>query len=225
MGRRCLKLQPERADYLPPPGSKRRPLTAVIVGGKPEYGNVRKLPDLLWKEFGIAVVAHENGKNRRDEVKPLYDLAIGLVDLAGHGILEWGKTAAEQTVYVPSSWSSLHMALLDVGVEPFDGETFLPPPEPEVQDLTDLKGTAPLPVPPPPADLLPEPAEQEAPVAAAAEQKNSPTLLPSEVKKLIIQLKGAMSKNDIERLELQLHDGELAVEFRRVVVQEGIEVL
>jgi len=219
MGRRSLKLQPERADYLPPSGSRRRPLTAVIIGGKPEYGNVRKLPDLLWEQFGIAVVCHENGKGKRDESKPLYDLAIGLVDLASHGLLAWGKSAADQAVYVPSSWSDLSLALQGVGIEPFDGTTFVPPPEDEVPVVAEMVGTAPLPVPLPPRRPEPEPEEEP----MAEQKKNSG--LPDPVKKLIIQLKAKMSKENIERLELQLHDGELAVEFRRVVVQEGLEVL
>jgi hypothetical protein len=217
VSRRTLKLNTRRADFLPPEGSNRRPLTAVIVGGKPQYGNIRKLPDRLWKEFGIAVVAHEVGPRQRDLLKPAYDVAVGLVDQASHGLLEWGRASAEKAVFVPSSWSSLSMALIAVGIEPFDGRKFVPPAEDKPVPVSEMKGTAPRPIP----RATPEHQEPEPDMAAS--ENTSPESISDHVKELILLLKTAMLEENFQRIDLQLDGDDLSVEFRRVVVQEGIE--
>lgn len=222
---RKLPLRPERLDWKPSdPEETRRPINCVLAGGKVEYGNVRKLPNLLWKEFGVVVTKHIAGVSPAPETSPDFDLAIGLVDQSSHGLMEWAKSASEQVIYCPSTWSRIKLALQEVGIEPFPGRSFRPPPAPPPEVLPKLT-PATFDGPSKPAPRQPPqtpPAEKE--VLVTAEQKKEEGM-PREVKDLLVKLKRAMSKANLEKLELVLHEDELSVEYRRVVVQNGLEVL
>jgi len=120
---------------------KVRPIVTVIVGGKKEYSNFRKLPDLLWRNYGIDVVEHwtQPKHAHNSSIKP--DLAIVLYDLTSHEMGKLAKEKAVQTVNSPTTWSALQTHLLKNGFKEFwpsvdmkrtgDKDVLAPPPEPE----------------------------------------------------------------------------------------------
>jgi len=209
MARKQLKLNTAREGWLcedeRPGDYPNRPLRAVLVGGNPSYGNVKKLPGLLWKEFGIVVVKHAHDAIDQGES---YDLAINLTDQGGHTQMKLARAAADANINVPATWSKMVLALADIGIERFPGEYFNPP-------VVRKPKPAPTHCPaPPPLSLVPQEEEEVAEHIGLSKQ----------VKDLVKQLKDEMEMSDIQRLELELDDnGELLVKYRKVVVVEDEE--
>ena len=124
-----LKLTPRQASFVPPAGS-RRPLRCVLVGGRAEYGNVRSIPDKLWKKWGIVVVRHlpPNVKSPPNPSTLDVDIAIVLVDVVSHMLSDWSKTLdVGHNIYVPSTWAKLDRALSDCGVSRVEGGLYSRP--------------------------------------------------------------------------------------------------
>ncbi len=129
---RTLDLAPDRARSRPgeeapaPADGLRRPIRAVLVGGRPEYGNVRKLPDLLWETFGIAVIEHfPVDRTSLDSSQAPFALAIVLNDLVS------AQAAANvrdltgsdgRIVRSDGTWSRLRLAVERAGIQPYSSQ-------------------------------------------------------------------------------------------------------
>ena len=196
MARKSMKLVDDRQNYVSANG--KCPPTAVIVGGRAGYTNVKKLPDLLWENYGIAVIDHIVDNPRFDR---MYDWAIFLVDLLDHGTFDSTKHMAAQSVYVPSSWSKLSLSLDELGAEHCSGpQTYMPI----------FSDTAPAVV----VEPTPEPLEPE-----TEPMTDSPkTVLPPEIRELLKELKEKMAASQVKSLDLELNDDTLTVHFQVVVV-------
>lgn len=123
-----LNLDLSRLEWRGPGGES--PISAQLVGGRPDYGSVARLPDKLWHELGIVVV---DLVNHPTEFKARTDLAIVLADLGGSRVAEAAREWADTVVVGSSSWSKLALKLNRVQSS-LKGEHFAPPEsEPEAK--------------------------------------------------------------------------------------------
>jgi hypothetical protein len=135
MSRKYLTLRPERADFVcdpahPPTDGLPRPARAILVGGAAEYGNVKKLPNLLWNEYGIAIVAHVTTSSDLRNCPRKAHFVLVLTDQTGHTIAGEVKGALEpggKIVYAPSAWAHIAKGLADNHINPYPCRYLTPP--------------------------------------------------------------------------------------------------
>lgn len=198
MARDSIRLNTDRAEWHTPSGA--RPLRAILVGGVPSYKNVQRLPEKLWETYGIAVTRHVH-----DFPPPAFseefDVAIILVDQASTALQAWGKTQSDLHVFGGTSWAKTQLAIANAGITPIATKFEQPKPEPEQE-----------------------------PQVKDMSQKVEPSGIPKPIKDLIHKLKAEMIKNDFAFINLEIHEAEpgnpgLSVDYKRIVVQSGLEIL
>lgn len=177
--------------------------SCVLIGGKAEYGNMRKLPGLLWKHYGIVVVDHLQGNALPARGEVLYDIAIVLVDLVSHGLAQWARTVSDITVYAPTAWSHIQIGLDEVGLERLPSDcVFLPPEGMDCEDTEEVEITE----------------EEEIMVM-------QPSTSLEDIKELLMQLKAEMDTIGIHKIVLELDSDDLIIEYAKQVIVKDVEIL
>jgi hypothetical protein len=133
---------------------------AVLMGGNPTYGNVQKLPNALWRHYGIAIVEHRVKPGSRPGARGdgHLGLAIVLVDQTSHNLSEAARGTLDEggkIVYCPSTWTHLRQRLEAAGIRPYPS-TRLCKPEAEKPKPVLVETAAPEPKPEEPFDDLPD---------------------------------------------------------------------
>lgn len=164
-GRQNLFLK--RGLKAPPGHPGGRPLRAWLIGGNPTYSNVAKLPELLWRDFGIAVVKHVRDLDQvqKPSKRTMPDLGIVLIDQASHGSSERSREFTRKPIFcASSSWVRLQEALLAAGIHALPGESFAPRetkitlPRPRTVTMPkSIPDHVPMPGPPLPPSAVPSP--------------------------------------------------------------------
>lgn len=236
-----LKLFTRQAGYVPHDPAGRAPIRCVLVGGRPEYGNVARLPEKLWEEWGIAVIAHlpPSVKSAPQAAAFDADIAIVLVDMVSHMLSEWSKSLdVEHNVYVPAGWSKVAEALKKCGVTPVPGNAYSKPkkePVPSTPTWKDALLRAPTVSEPAqaaptraPAPEVPMAKPQIQPPEGQQAPGNDPVTIdsPPPLSEVLAELKRAMQEEGVQKITATLmRDGTLTVELRKVVVTtESLEV-
>lgn len=101
------------------------------IAGNPgaAYGNVAKLPGLLWQQFGLDLVDHWATATEA-ATAPNVDVVIILTDLGGGPIMS-ARTRRPSEVRVSSraTWSRVREALIAANQPTMDGRMYQPPPK------------------------------------------------------------------------------------------------
>ena len=206
MARKSLSIDPSRAEWrcigTRTDSYPSRALTAILVGGHVTYGNVSKLPDLLWNTFGVAVTTHAVAAK---DVRGPYDLCIALVDQTSHPLKDAAKSVSRARIDCPSTWSKMRVALEGIGLHPFDSGNF----------------EEPTPAAPP---TLPKPRRTPMASRTKAPPRTKKPPLSEELQTLLSELKAQLIADNIEHMEIEVShsDGTMTVHSRRIVVVEDI---
>jgi len=212
VARKTLNLDTSRAEWTclgQRPGSyPSRPLKAILAGGNAVYGNVKKLPDLLWRLYGIAVITHAASIG---DVAGPYDLCIGLVDQTSHPLIAAARDASDANINCPSTWSKIQLALTDIGIEPFYSENFEAP----IVETPTFPTTARR------SNVVHRTKNMTSRPKSPAKQKKP--ALSETLQQLLAELKPQLVADDIEHMEIEVSsDGTMTVHSRRIVVVEDI---
>lgn len=177
-----LNFDASRASYVirdgapPPEDGRSRPVRVRIVGGKPEYGNVAKLPRELWEKFSLAVVDYVPPESHPDTFR--VDLAIVLTDLSGTKTKETAKRYADQVIYASASWATISLALKDIGYKPYPQANMTRPPKKKKEP--EIIGFVPQPALNPKLEPEPEPESEPRP-ELEPEPEPEPVLPPEPI--------------------------------------------